>query len=198
MNESAFAKTTAAKRTAIINAGMACFGRNGYSKTSMNDIAAAAGVSKASLFHYCDSKESFYEFLYDLAEQTVQKRMVPGGKDFFDCLRLGTKIKMEVQALYPSLQDFLLKLSRDPSPIAQKICQRAKQSAVAKAEQKLFAQVDWSELQSDVSPEDALNMAAWISLGCLQQHYDSPAEGLAEFERYMNILKRALYREDQL
>lgn len=197
MNEAAFLKTTEEKRRDIINAGMACFGLNGYSKTSMNDIASAAGVSKASLFHYFDSKESFYVYLFDLANQAVQDRSVPGGEDFFECLATATKIKMEVQTLYPSLQSFLMKLAQDPSPISQAICKKALQGASGNVEQQLFAQVDWSKLQPDVSPADALHLAAWISMGCLQEGHESLDEGLAEFQRYMKILKRAIYREDR-
>ena len=37
------------KQRNIIDAGLNAFGRNGYAKTSMNDVARAAGVSKAAL-----------------------------------------------------------------------------------------------------------------------------------------------------
>ena len=40
------------KQDIIVNAALTCFGINGYKKTSISDIAAAAGISKALIFHY--------------------------------------------------------------------------------------------------------------------------------------------------
>lgn len=51
-----FEKASQEKQRAIINAGFLCFGQNGYQKTSAADVAKAAGISKASLFHYFGSK----------------------------------------------------------------------------------------------------------------------------------------------
>src|ERR1700750_104069 len=36
------------------------FGQRGYQPTSMNDIAAGAGISKAMLYSYFESKEALY------------------------------------------------------------------------------------------------------------------------------------------
>ena len=52
------------------------FAKNGYQKTSMNEIVAAAGVSKGSLFYHFHSKEEL----------------------FFQVLRLG--VKQEFQRVY--------------------------------------------------------------------------------------------------
>ena len=51
MNEKFFS-LPAEKQQAIINAGYRVFSQNSYKKSPMNDIAEAAGISKALLFHY--------------------------------------------------------------------------------------------------------------------------------------------------
>lgn len=38
------------KQKTIINAALQCFGKFGYEKASINDIAVAAHISKASVF----------------------------------------------------------------------------------------------------------------------------------------------------
>lgn len=44
----------------ILNTGAMLFAKKGYDATSMRDIAAAAGVSKALLYHHFTSKEDIY------------------------------------------------------------------------------------------------------------------------------------------
>ncbi len=44
----------------IITAARKVFGKFGYKKASMNDIAAAAGKAKSSLYHYFESKEAIF------------------------------------------------------------------------------------------------------------------------------------------
>ncbi len=63
-------------QTKIIRVATKKFAKNGYQKTSMNEIVAAAGVSKGSLFYHFHSKEEL----------------------FFQVLRLG--VKQEFQRVY--------------------------------------------------------------------------------------------------
>jgi AcrR family transcriptional regulator len=51
------------KQSSIINAALQCFGRHGYDKASINDIATSAGISKASVFQYFGNKQKLYEYL---------------------------------------------------------------------------------------------------------------------------------------
>lgn len=43
------------KQDTIRNAALACFAKHGYEKASINDIAVAAGISKASIFQYFET-----------------------------------------------------------------------------------------------------------------------------------------------
>ena len=47
-----FLALTEEKRLTILNAALQCFGKFGYEKASINDIAVAAHISKASVFQY--------------------------------------------------------------------------------------------------------------------------------------------------
>jgi AcrR family transcriptional regulator len=48
------------RRAAILNAAATEFGRAGYAATSMEDLAAASGVTKLILYRHFDSKEALY------------------------------------------------------------------------------------------------------------------------------------------
>ena len=57
------------KRRAILDSSGALFARNGYDRTSMAQVAAACGVSKALLYHYYTSKDAL---LFDILRDHLQ------------------------------------------------------------------------------------------------------------------------------
>ena len=61
------------RRDEILDVAAACFARQSYPATRMNDIAAACGASKARLYHYYESKEAI---LFDLLDRYTQKLLV--------------------------------------------------------------------------------------------------------------------------
>ena len=61
------------RRDEILNVAASCFAQRSYPATSMNDIAAACGTSKARLYHYYESKEAI---LFDLLDRYTQKLLV--------------------------------------------------------------------------------------------------------------------------
>lgn len=50
----------AARREAILRAAAAAFAHGGYASTSMDEIAAGAGITKLVVYRYFDSKEELY------------------------------------------------------------------------------------------------------------------------------------------
>jgi AcrR family transcriptional regulator len=58
----------AARRQQIIDAARACFLRNGFHNTSMQDVIAEAGLSVGAVYRYFPSK---YELVTALAEQVI-------------------------------------------------------------------------------------------------------------------------------
>ena len=47
-----------ARRTQILDAAVACFSRNGFHQTTMQDICGEAGLSPGAVYRYFDSKEA--------------------------------------------------------------------------------------------------------------------------------------------
>jgi len=52
------------RKQQIFEAAISCFGRQGYHKTKMDDIAAEAGLSKGSLYWYFKSKKELFLALF--------------------------------------------------------------------------------------------------------------------------------------
>jgi TetR/AcrR family acrAB operon transcriptional repressor len=56
------------KRQRVLDAAARCFAASGFSKTTVEQIAAGAGVSKALLYHHFRGKEAIFE---ELLERTL-------------------------------------------------------------------------------------------------------------------------------
>ena len=83
-----------ARRQAILDAAAQVFQRAGYERTSMDDIRAEVGCSKATLYSYFASKEElFYEVVTEAAESEFQ-------------LTLGALDPISVEDIRPALQQF--------------------------------------------------------------------------------------------
>jgi len=54
-----------ATRAAILRAAYAQFYRHGYGRVKMSDIAAAAGLTKRTLYHHFDSKDALLEAMLE-------------------------------------------------------------------------------------------------------------------------------------
>jgi len=61
-----------AQRARVVAIAADIFGRRGFRATSMNEIAAAAGLSKPTLYHYFRSKEEILVLLYtDVLDESL-------------------------------------------------------------------------------------------------------------------------------
>jgi AcrR family transcriptional regulator len=73
---------TEAKREAIVEVAAAVFGRMGFERSSMDQIAAEAGASKATVYGYFGSKqELFLAVIRDAAERRLGPAFLEFGQD---------------------------------------------------------------------------------------------------------------------
>jgi len=57
------AKRKTDRHESIVNAAVSCFARHGYRRTSMDEVAREAGISRAALYLYFDNKEALFRAL---------------------------------------------------------------------------------------------------------------------------------------
>src|SRR5438132_11532862 len=57
--------TRVARQARILRAAVACFARQGYYGTAMEEIAAEAGIAKGAVYVYFPSKEALFFALYE-------------------------------------------------------------------------------------------------------------------------------------
>lgn len=97
-----------AKRLKILEAATARFAQSGYEATSMDDLAAAAGVSKGSLYDYFENKEDLFYAVFEWFQQLLLRASMERMRDEKNtCERLAAfadasvSAFMEHVALYP-------------------------------------------------------------------------------------------------
>jgi AcrR family transcriptional regulator len=81
-----------ATRRALLTAARERFGRLGFAGTSLDDVAADAGVTKGALYHHFRNKEHLFLEVYDQVEAELSARGIEaaaGGSDPIDALQRG-------------------------------------------------------------------------------------------------------------
>ena len=195
-----FNKISTGKQKIVINAGFLCFGQYGYKKTSMQDIANAAGISKASLFQYFKSKKKMYLFLYDFAGKEVANRISEGTNDYFECAEMYVRSLADMSKDFPNLFDFLVVQSqRKDFPEVEELLDVA--NAVCQDNiDTLYSHVDWSRFRNGFDKETIQNLFNWITSGCIAQlSTEMPQEKVYdEMLRYLGLFKPAMYKSGYL
>lgn len=169
-------------RERVIHAAWQIFAQFGYQKASMQDIAQAAGVSKAVLFKYFGTKERLYEQAFREASRAIllaDATALEGnevGTSVFSILRKTVASRMRLFAKSPHVYAFSYAAAYDQSPVAQRLAQEEILRARARESDKSA----YNCLREDISPEQAKQMLFWISQGFLN---DKIANGMEHSDR---------------
>jgi AcrR family transcriptional regulator len=99
-----------ATRRALLAAARRRFGTLGFKGTSLDDVAADAGVTKGALYHHFQSKEHLFLEVYDQVEAELSARGLEAGTrgtDAVDALQRGFAAFLDL-ALEPEVQRIAL------------------------------------------------------------------------------------------
>ena len=194
------------KQKNIIDAALATFGRMGYKKASMNDIATAAGISKGLVFHYFGSKKALYLYLAEISGaiflSEMKSRFDKNISDFFDRIKLATEIKMSVMKKYPALLLFLGSMYYETDEeVADSIKEILAQSEEIRSG-LAFDGMDASKFKEGIEPQLVVNILVRFSEGYVSNSPDMAAldieKLLSEFEACLDLMKNNFYKEEFL
>ena len=108
------------RRQQILNAATTIFAENGFERTRMDDIAAAAEVSKGTLYLYFESKEAIFLALLTAVMEgqfvALEKLLEGGGSAAARLALLSDQMSMafeEYQPLQPLMYEFFSLVGRD-------------------------------------------------------------------------------------
>ncbi len=64
------------KKEVLISAAQDIFGKYGYSKTSLEEIARSIGLSKSTLYHYVENKEDLFKSVIEKESQIFLQEII--------------------------------------------------------------------------------------------------------------------------
>jgi len=129
----------------ILNAARELFIANGYSGTSIRDIAAVSGANVAHVKYYFNSKANLFEIIFDEAFEVLVKRVFATlGSDapFLEIIENWINIYYEVLPEYPQIPMFILnEINHSPDALVNKIIGKNPQKIFTKLAEKMEEEI---------------------------------------------------------
>ncbi|MDO5400788.1 MAG: TetR/AcrR family transcriptional regulator [Eubacteriales bacterium] len=194
------------KQQTIIQAAMQCFGKYGYDKASVNDIAVAAHISKASIFQYFGSKKQLYVFLLEHCMKTVMpafdQRALDGEKDLLDRILLSSRIKTAVLTAHPYMPQFLSSVWEEASPEVGELLETMKQEAGRFRSDMVLREGDAEKFKDPADASAVYQMLLLMAEGYTARYRNAPSFDfdlvMQDFEKNVAILKKNFYKKEYL
>lgn len=192
------------KQKIIIDAALKAFGANGYKKASTSDIAAAAGISKAMIFHYFGTKKKLYLYLIKMCVEIIMKEVDEHFDntvtDFFDRIMLSTQIEISVMKKYLAIPTFLTSVYFENDKTVKDDIQAILTMGEDFRNKIAFDGIDTFKFKDGIDPKLVLKMLTLLADAFTHQlsgktdiDFDSL---IKEFEEYMKLLENNLYKEE--
>lgn len=194
------------KQNTILDAALLAFGTNGYKKTSVKDVASAAGISKAMVFHYFGTKKALYLYLIELCGRIfvkeVNEKFDSSVTDFFDRILLASEIELSVMKAHPAIPLFLnsIYFEKDAEVKDEIRAVFVNEEGKKFRNRIAFKGTDVSKFKKGVDPQLVMKMLLWIAYG-----YVSMSPGLSDksledfdqdFKNLIRLLRNNLYQEE--
>ena len=199
-----FLNDRAEKQDHIINAAMNIFGKNGYKKASVADIAEEAGIAKGMINYYFGSKKNLYISLVQIGgkimAEEMQKRYDPNIVDFFDNLKMMIGIKIEIMKEHPALLSFLSSVYKETGEEVVNETKEFLSSGLNTREKMIFEGIDVSRFKDDVDPKLINKFLVWVAEGFTNSmqnelSFDQIDEFTEELYKCLDLMKKYFYKE---
>ena len=192
------------KQKKIIDAALKSFGTNGYKKTSVSDIAAAAEISKAMVFHYFGTKKALYLYLIDLCGNIIMKEVDEkfdyGITDFFERIKLSSNIEIAIMRKYSGMPAFLMSMYFESDEEVKEDIKAIIANGKGFRNKIAFDGMDYSKFKEGIDPKLVMKMLGWLTDGYMNQLSNKTEvnyeDFLKEFEECMNMLRNNFYKEE--
>jgi TetR/AcrR family transcriptional regulator len=174
----------------ILNGAMWAFTEHGYDKCSMADVAEHAGVSKALLFHYFNTKAALYEHLNSyansLSQQVQQKFTVEIGEDLLEAFEKLMKQRVALSQINPEAYRFL-----DQNLVFES-------QSPTELDLQALLKADMHRLRKGYVEEEVVKLLGWVADGFIEEHLktkSSRRKVSSDLENWLTNLKKMLYKD---
>lgn len=193
-------KQETGKHNQLMVAAAALFSKQGYKKTTVDEIIVRARVSKGLFYHYYKNKKELYIHLYntyvDIFSNDIRTKIDTSETDFFKRLLQVAHIRINFITEYPDLWDFLYSAYyEEHTDIAHLVKEKngilLRESYISSA-----ANIDWSKLRRSLTPDRAMEIVVWVAEGFARKVASSQiplTELHFQFDEYVECLKSGMY-----
>jgi len=199
------------KRDAMLTAAMSKFAKNGYKKTTTDEIILEAQISKGLLFHYFGTKKDLYVFLFKYANTTIMQEYyaqinIKEG-DILERLRNMFLLKFELTNKYPAIFDFMTSAYFEKDPVVAEKISECTNLLYFDAQKEMFKNIDSSLFKENFDIEKAINIIIFTLRGYsesqtspekrIEDYNKEQARYISEIDGYIALLRAAFYKEDK-
>ena len=195
------------RRDAILNAALKEFALRGFDNASTNVIAKEAGISKALMFHYVNSKQELFLLVYDYFTELLNKeyfmQMDFTEKDLFDRLRQSYLLQIGLIKQYPWIFEFNKLSIMTKSVEVNKALEDRADKKQSSCERQIFDMIDVSKFRAGLDIAKCKQFILWANIGFTNQILDEIRNSEAsnpDYERiistldeYFDELKKVFY-----
>lgn len=193
------------KQRAILNAGFHVFSQNTYRKSPMSEIAEAAGISKALLFHYFQNKKELYLFLWDTCARITVEEMTKSGAyeqtDLFDSMDHGMQAKLRLMRQYPDIGVFAVRAFYEKDPEVSADIQKSMGMYVKAHAAKKLAKLNPEDFIPGIDLQMMYKEMYWASEGCLWEYIQRGIMDInameKDFRALLDFWKKVYLRKKQ-
>lgn len=199
------------KRDTLLTVAMSKFAKNGYKKTTTDEIISDAEISKGLLFYYFGTKKDLYIFLFEYANTIIMQdfyaQIDMKERDILERLRNIFLLKLELSNKYPAIFNFVASafFEKDPA-VAAKINKYSNQ-LYFDAQKEIFKDIDLSLFKANFDIQKAIDIIIFTIRGYSEaqtspekriKDYSKEHERyIREIDEYITVLRTAFYKEEK-
>ncbi|MFN2977374.1 TetR/AcrR family transcriptional regulator [Terriglobus aquaticus] len=169
----------------ILTAATRVFGRKGYEATRAEDIAAAAGIAKGTLYLYFDSKEAIYSATVSRACRELRaelERHTAQVTGFQEKLRTALQVRLEYWTENQSIYRLLLTVGREQK-------HRRQTADFLRAAQRDYKTLLQDGVDAGEFACDDLEQLAWATLDLVRGASERRIDKLGESDPRQDALR---------
>jgi AcrR family transcriptional regulator len=140
----------------------------------MSEIADAAGISKALLFHYFHNKKELYLFLWDTCCRITVEEMTRSGAyeqtDLFGSMDYGMQAKLRLMRQYPDIGVFAVRTFYEKDPEVSADIQKSMGQYLNTHAAKKLQALDPDDFIPGIDLSMMYKEMYWASEGCLWEY----------------------------
>ena len=199
-----FFKIRAEKQEHIIKAGFMVFGKQGYRKASIADIAKEAGITKGMITYYFGSKKALYVYLVELCQtsllESVKEQLGSGVTDFFERFKAIMDLQLEAIRKYPGLLAFANSTYYETDPEVTGDIKEIFADDDNLFNQMLLEGIDFSGFKPGIDPKLVCKFMLWAGEGFSAELFekttsvDQIEDIAADFRKCLDMMRQTFHK----